>query len=137
MRLYKVVSRLLCSWKAEVYIDKIYNTGALKEIITNCEDVTPPFAKQTIKKNSFALRCFVISAANLKPKVKINLSLDTQYIHYISKYMDTWTLHPYLIVENKKDQSRLWKTARGQMYVDSGVHTHIKWILGNDYFLHF
>lgn len=30
MRLYEVVSLLLCSWKAEVCINKIYNAGAFK-----------------------------------------------------------------------------------------------------------
>lgn len=45
MRLYEVVSLLLCSWKAEVYINKIYNTGALKEI-TIWKHVTPTPPKQ-------------------------------------------------------------------------------------------
>lgn len=46
MQLYEVVSLLLCSWKAEVYIHKIYNTGALKEI-TIWKDVPPTLPKQT------------------------------------------------------------------------------------------
>lgn len=46
MWLYEVVSLLLCSWKAEVYINKIYNTGALKGI-TIWKHVTPTSPKQT------------------------------------------------------------------------------------------
>lgn len=46
MRLYEVVSLLLCSWKAEVYINKIYDTAALKGI-TIWKHVTPTSPKQT------------------------------------------------------------------------------------------
>lgn len=41
MRLYEVVSLLLCSWKAEVYINKIYNSGALKGLTTIWKNGTP------------------------------------------------------------------------------------------------
>lgn len=48
MRLYRVVSLLLCSWKAEVYINTIYAGGALKDITTAWKDVTPTSAKLTL-----------------------------------------------------------------------------------------
>lgn len=34
MRLYEVVSLLLCSWKAEVYINGIYDAGASRDSTT-------------------------------------------------------------------------------------------------------
>lgn len=67
MRLYEVVSLLLCSWKAEVYIKKIYNAGALKEIATIWKHVTPTSAKQTSTHLNY---CALLSRfADPKPKV--------------------------------------------------------------------
>lgn len=92
MRLYEVLSLLLCSWKAEVYINKIYNTQALKETATIWKDVTPYFCKANkhicviVQKDNKALECFVISVANQKPNVSgweaIKLKNWSTKLHY-------------------------------------------------------